>query len=328
MEGQQSMSQTTAGKDLVLLCPGQGSQQVGMGKSLFQEFKEVRETFEQASEALGYAMDSLCFEDPEQKLGLTEYTQPALLCVTVATWRALTSRWGVVPPVSVALGHSLGEYSALVLAGAWSLETALKAVAYRGKSMQEAVPVGVGAMAACLNVDPVVLSEICEATQMVQKACVEVVNHNTPAQLIISGHKMAVEKVCEEIKTRKLGKTIFLPVSGPFHSSLMAPAAQKMKEWLKSVTLKPLAFPVLSTADQVLYKESDYSAELLSLQICRPVYWYQCIQSTLSRGSDLRYLEIGAGTILQGLCKKILPTGTVLSGTQDLDSVLQLLNQN
>jgi len=98
MEGQQSMSQTTAGKDLVLLCPGQGSQQVGMGKSLFQEFKEVRETFEQASEALGYAMDSLCFEDPEQKLGLTEYTQPALLCVTVATWRALTSRWGVVPP--------------------------------------------------------------------------------------------------------------------------------------------------------------------------------------------------------------------------------------
>jgi [acyl-carrier-protein] S-malonyltransferase len=310
--------------NIVLMFPGQGSQSVGMGRELAENFIEYRETLNEASDTLGFDMAQLCFEDKQSQLGLTEYTQPALLAISVAAYRTISKRADLSRIAAVA-GHSLGEYSALVCAGALSFSDALKAVRFRGQAMQRAVPVGVGAMAAYVGSQGEKVVALCRELST-SVASVEPVNFNSRSQIVLSGHKEAVESAVAMIAAEKLGRGIPLPVSAPFHSSLMQPAAAEMEHYLESVSLNTLNSSIYANVDAQKYTHSAYTKNHLVRQISSAVLWTQTLEAINSNESPSLWLEVGSGSVLQGLVKKTLDDSSC-AGTQDLASLTAVLTK-
>lgn len=280
--------------------PGQGSQYAGMGKELAENFPMARHTFEEADEALGDRLSRLCFEGPEDELKLTANTQPAILTVSVAVLRVVAAETGLT--ADYLAGHSLGEYSALVAAGAIDFGDAVRTVRARGTFMQEAVPVGVGAMAAILGVEPEVLAGICD--EAAQGEVVSPANFNSPGQIVIAGHAGAVNRAIEIAKARGFRKAMLLPVSAPFHCSLMAPAAERLAGTLKAISLHPLRIPVVTNVEGKPNHDEGRVRELLVRQVCAPVLWDGSVLEMTRLGAT-GFVEIGPGKVLSGLVKRI-----------------------
>jgi [acyl-carrier-protein] S-malonyltransferase len=287
---------------LAFLFPGQGSQATGMGKELAFNHVVARRTFEEADEALGYDLSKLCFEGPDDQLRLTEITQPAILTVSVAVARVLASL-GIVP--SFVAGHSLGEYSAHVVAGTLGFADAVRAVRLRGKYMQEAVPVGVGAMAAILNLGIDQIREACrEAIAEFPGQVCEPANINSPGQVVISGSKAAVERAAEICKHKGAKRAIMLPVSAPFHSSLMQPAQDRLAADLQAVTFNAPGVPVLCNVEAVPVCEAAKSRDTLIRQVTGTVQWETSMRNLIANGAT-QFLEAGPGAVLTGLLRQI-----------------------
>lgn len=311
-------------KTYIWMFPGQGSQQAGMGRDLAEAFPEFKETIQEASDALKIDMARLCFDDPEKQLALTEFTQPAILTVSTGVWRILKKH---VREAKWVAGHSLGEYGALVATGALQFSDAVKAVNFRGQSMQQAVPVGVGAMAAYIGAKADEVLAWCGAASKLD-GLVEVVNFNSPQQLVLSGHKTAVDAACAYIAAQKWGRAIPLAVSAPFHSSLMQPAAEKMAAYLNNVTLNPLTGTLIANVDAMPYTGSAYTKQHLIKQIASPVLWTQTLQHIQQKaGEQLTWVEVGPGSVLQGLVKKTIGVPAVVAGTSDVSSVEALIKE-
>ena len=284
---------------IAFLFPGQGSQAVGMGKDLADHHSIARQTFEEADEALGYKLSQLCFEGPEERLRLTEITQPAILTASVAAWRVLDEK-GL--KLSFAAGHSLGEYSAHVAAGTLGFADAVRTVRNRGKYMQEAVPVGVGAMAAILGMDPEKVSAVCaEASN--GEVCTPA-NINSPEQIVISGNTGAVERAAKLATDRGAKRAVMLPVSAPFHCSLMKPAQDLLANDLQSLTFGQPAVPVACNVDAALLQDGDRSRDALVRQVTGSVKWSQSILLLIAQGVE-RFIEVGPGKVLSGLMRQI-----------------------
>jgi [acyl-carrier-protein] S-malonyltransferase len=284
---------------IAFLFPGQGSQAVGMGKDLADHHPIARQTFEEADEALGYKLSQLCFEGPEEKLRLTEITQPAILTASVAAWRVLDDKG--LKPAFVA-GHSLGEYSAHVVAGTLSFADAVRTVRNRGKYMQDAVPVGVGAMAAILGMEPDKVSAVCaEASN--GEIC-EPANINSSEQIVISGNTGAVERAAKLATDRGAKRAVMLPVSAPFHCSLMKPAQDLLAKDLQALTFQKPDVPVACNVDAVLVEDGDRSRDALVRQVTGSVKWNQSIHLSIAQGVE-RFIEVGPGKVLSSLMRQI-----------------------
>jgi len=279
--------------------PGQGAQTVGMGKSLVENSSVARAVFEEASDALSLDMEKLCFEGPEETLRLTENTQPAILTVSIAAYRVLAEEVGLTP--SYLAGHSLGEYAALVASGVFAFRDAVYAVKQRGKFMQEAVPVGEGAMAAVLGLPREKVSEICE--QAAQGDVVDPANYNSPGQVVISGHKDAVERAGALAKEAGAKKVIPLSVSAPFHSALMKQAGERLKGVLEGFEVGKMTVPVIANVTGKPYESEDEVIPMLVKQVSSPVYWEQTMETMRDLGVD-RVIELGPGKVLSGLFKR------------------------
>lgn len=306
--------------------PGQGSQVVGMGKELADTCQEARNVFAEVDEALGQKLSSIVFEGPDETLRLTENAQPALMAVSVAVVRVLESR-GVrlADHAAFVAGHSLGEYSALCAAGTFSLADAARLLKTRGLAMQKAVPVGEGAMAAILGVDFDALRDIAAAAALDQ-VC-DIANDNAPGQIVISGNKAAVERAMELAKARGAKRALPLPVSAPFHSRLMAPAAEAMHEALATVAMHAPAVPLVAN---VLARPISDPAEIrkrLVEQVTGLVRWTECVAWLTGEGEVTELVELGAGKVLTGLAKRINPDATAVSvGTPaDIDAYVAAL---
>jgi [acyl-carrier-protein] S-malonyltransferase len=284
---------------LAAVFPGQGSQKVGMGKALAEAFPESRAVFDEVDGALAFALSRLCFEGPEADLQLTTNTQPAILTTSIAAWRALETRG--IQPAFVA-GHSLGEYSALVAAGAISLADAAVAVRRRGQYMQEAVPVGVGAMAAILGLDLPPIEAACR--EAAQGQVVSPANINSPGQVVIAGHKEAVDRASALCKAAGAKRAVPLPVSAPFHCALMAPAQERLARDFASVTFQDPRVPLVNNVDARVVRTADECREGLIRQVSAPVRWLEVVQALVREGVDT-VIEIGPGAVLAGLIKKI-----------------------
>jgi [acyl-carrier-protein] S-malonyltransferase len=282
------------------LFPGQGSQYPGMGKELAENFAVVRQTFEEADDALASKLSRICFEGPESDLLLTENTQPALLATSTALYRLVKSETGL--QASCFAGHSLGEYSALVAAGSLTFADALRTVRARGSFMQDAVPVGTGAMAAILGAEPDVVAGVCAAAA--QGEIVVPANYNCPGQIVISGQASAVNRVIEMAKEHGIRKVLLLPVSVPSHCSLMAGAGERLAAVLDAVPVLPLQTPVVSNVEAKPYTEAERVKELLVAQISSPVLWEASVRE-MAAGGVTRVVEVGPGKVLSGLVKKI-----------------------
>lgn len=280
--------------------PGQGSQHAGMGKDLSENFAVARAVFEEADDALGFGLSRLCFEGPEEDLRLTANTQPAILATSIAALRVLESETGLKP--GLVAGHSLGEYSALVAVGALSLADAVRTVRARGTYMQEAVPVGVGAMAAILGVEPDVLAVICE--EAAQGEVVSPANFNSPGQIVVAGHASAVNRTIEIAKAKGFRKAMLLPVSAPFHCMLMKPAGDRLAATLDSIPISPLAVPVVTNVEAEANSDHQRVKNLLVQQVSAPVRWEESVRCMVTRGAT-RFIEIGPGKVLSGLVKRI-----------------------
>ncbi|GAM09990.1 malonyl CoA-acyl carrier protein transacylase [Geobacter sp. OR-1] len=280
--------------------PGQGSQYAGMGKDLAQNFKVAQEVFDEADEALGFGLSQLCFNGPEEQLKLTTNTQPAILTASIAAFRVLESETGIT--ADFLAGHSLGEYSALVASGALSFADAVRTVRSRGAFMQEAVPVGTGAMAAILGVEPAVLAEIC--AEAAQGEVVSPANFNSPGQVVIAGHVSAVNRAIEIAKGKGFRKAMLLPVSAPFHCSLMTPAGEKLAATLDAVPVNSLSVPVVTNVEATPNSDPARVRDLLVRQVSAPVRWEDSILFMVSSGVS-SFLEIGPGKVLSGLVKRI-----------------------
>jgi [acyl-carrier-protein] S-malonyltransferase len=284
---------------IAFLFPGQGSQAVGMGKELADHHPVARQTFEEADEALGYKLSQLCFEGPEEKLRLTEVTQPAILTASVAAWRVLDDKG--LKPAFVA-GHSLGEYSAHVAAGTLCFADAVRTVRNRGKYMQDAVPVGVGAMAAILGMDPDRVSAVCaEASN--GEVC-EPANINSSEQIVISGNTGAVERAAKLATDRGAKRAVMLPVSAPFHCSLMKPAQDLLAKDLQALTFRRPGVPVACNVDAALLQDADRSRDALVRQVTGSVKWSQSIHLLIAQSVE-RFVEVGPGKVLSSLMRQI-----------------------
>ncbi len=310
-------------RNVILMFPGQGSQAKGMGKDIAADFQEFDHTLEEASDTLGISMRSLFFDDPDEKLNLTEYTQPAILTFSTGIVRVLRERAGIVP--SFVAGHSLGEYSALVALGALNFTDALKAVRFRGQAMQRAVPVGVGSMAAYIGTKCEEVAKLCQ-TRSRQDSVVEVVNFNSASQMVLSGHKEAVADIEREITQQKLGRAIPLSVSAPFHSSLMKPAADEMKFYFQDLALKAFDGKITANLDAKIHKSADYGTDHLVKQIWNPVLWTQSLRNMVATGEVDEWIEVGPGNVLQGMLRKTLENQKS-AGTADLASLKNLLTR-
>jgi [acyl-carrier-protein] S-malonyltransferase len=280
--------------------PGQGSQYAGMGKELSDNFKVAKDVYSEADDALGFRLSELCFNGPEEDLKLTTNTQPAILATSIAALRVVQAEKGLSPDYLA--GHSLGEYSALVAAGSLSFADALRTVRARGAFMQEAVPVGTGAMAAILGVEPAVLAEICE--EAAQGEVVSPANFNSPGQVVIAGHAQAVNRAIEVAKGRGFRKAMLLPVSAPFHCALMVPAGERLAGTLAQVAVQPLAIPVVTNVDAEPNQDSDRVRDLLVRQVSAPVRWEESMRRMIGLGVT-SFVEIGPGKVLSGLVKRI-----------------------
>jgi len=285
---------------IAFLFPGQGSQAVGMGVAFAQEFKSSAAVWQEADDALGFSLSGLCREGPEADLVLTANTQPAVLTASVAAAAALADR-GVVP--HLAAGHSLGEYSALVAAGALSFRDAVRLVRRRGEFMQEAVPVGAGAMAALMGVELSVAEEAC--AEAAGGEVVGVANINAPGQIVIAGHRAAVERAVKAVASRGGRRSVMLPVSAPFHSALMTPAADRLAAELETVAVETPRLPVVRNVDAELTTTAEKVKPFLIRQVASPVRWTDCV-SRLAREGATTYLEVGPGRVLTGLLKRTL----------------------
>lgn len=280
--------------------PGQGSQHPGMGRELAENFKIAKESFEEADDALGFKLSTMCFEGPEEDLKLTANTQPAILAASVAAYRVLKQE----APLSASFvaGHSLGEYSALVAAGALDFADALRTVRARGSFMQDAVPVGVGAMAAILGVENDVLAEICQ--EAAQGEVVSPANFNSPGQIVVAGHTGAVNRAIEIAKARGFRKAMLLPVSAPFHCALMQPAAERLAGVLEKVAVSPIVTAVVSNVEAQPNSDAARVKGLLVDQVCSPVRWEESVRFMVAQGVT-GFVEIGPGKVLAGLVKRI-----------------------
>jgi [acyl-carrier-protein] S-malonyltransferase len=284
---------------LAFCFPGQGSQAVGMGRPFHDASAAARALFEEASDALGLDVARLCFEGPEAALQLTANTQPAVLTVSVAVAGALAER--ALAPAIVA-GHSLGEYSALVVAGALAFPDALLTVRHRGEFMQEAVPVGTGTMAALLGLELPVVEEICR--EAAEGEVVEVANINSPIQVVVAGHKGAVERAVGLAAARGGKRSVLLPVSAPFHCRLMAPAADRLAAVLAGVAARAPRVPVVRNVDAGLTTRAEDVVPFLIRQVTAPVRWTDCVRRMAAEGATT-FLEVGPGRVLTGLLKRI-----------------------
>ena len=284
---------------IALLFPGQGSQAVGMGKDLAEKYPAARHTFDEADEALGYKLSTLCFEGPEDQLRLTEITQPAILTASIAALRVIET---LMPKPSYVAGHSLGEYSAHVAAGTFSFADAVRTVRNRGKYMQEAVPVGVGAMAAILGMEAEKVAAVCQ--DAAQGEVCEPANINSPEQVVISGNTAAVERAAKLGAERGAKRAKLLPVSAPFHCSLMKPAQDRLEGDLNKLTTQKPVYPVACNVDAELVTDDLCARDTLVRQVTGSVKWDPCIRLLIAQGVQT-FVEIGPGRVLCGLMRQI-----------------------
>jgi [acyl-carrier-protein] S-malonyltransferase len=285
--------------NIAFLFPGQGSQSIGMGKELADRYPIARQTFEEADEVLGYKLSQLCFEGPEDQLRLTEITQPAILTASTAAWRVLNEK-GIRP--SFVAGHSLGEYSAHVAAGTLSFADAVRTVRNRGKYMQEAVPLGVGTMAAILGMDWEKVAAVCN--DAAQGEVCEPANINSPEQIVISGHTAAVERAAKLADERGAKRAKLLPVSAPFHCSLMKPAQDRLAADLSAIKFHKPTVPVVCNVDAALLQDAGQSRDALLRQVTGAVKWNQSIHLLINQGVQV-LVEVGPGKVLSGLLRQI-----------------------
>jgi [acyl-carrier-protein] S-malonyltransferase len=283
---------------IAFLFPGQGSQAVGMGRALAEAEPAAAACWRTADEALGFSLSRLAWEGPEAELALTANTQPAILAASVAAAAALAAR-GVRP--DLAAGHSLGEYSALVVAGALEFADAVRLVRKRGEFMQEAVPVGTGAMAALLGIELAVAEEVC--AEAAQGEVVGVANVNSPGQIAIAGHRTAVERAVKAAAARGGRKSVLLPVSAPFHCALMKPAADRLAAELERVAVRAPRIPVVRNVDAGLTTGAEEVRPWLVRQVASPVRWTDC-QLRLAREGAAAFVEVGPGRVLAGLLRR------------------------
>lgn len=294
------------------LFPGQGSQKVGMGRAWAELYPQARAVFEEADTALGEPLSRLCWEGPEADLQLTRNTQPAILTCSIAVLRALQAdeRVAAQPPALLA-GHSLGEYSAQVAAGALDFADAVRLVRRRGELMQAAVPVGVGAMAAVLGLAPDAVAEVAAAASSPDEVCA-VANYNSPEQTVIAGHRAAVERALALAKERGAKRALPLPVSAPFHSPLMAPARAGLEPFLNATTFQDPRPPVVCNVDAAEVTDGAAARQALIRQVDGPVRWVESVHAMAAAGVTL-FLEIGPGAVLTGLSKRIEPNAKAMS---------------
>jgi [acyl-carrier-protein] S-malonyltransferase len=285
---------------LAYIFPGQGSQSVGMGKDLFDNYAAARDVFAEADDALGFGLSEMCFAGDEADLQLTANTQPAILTVSIAAFRAMKSE-GFPTPDFVA-GHSLGEYSALVAAEAISFADAVKTVRKRGTYMQEAVPVGVGAMAAILGLPLETVEVACEEAR--QGEVCSAANVNSPSQIVIAGNSEVVERACDLLKERGAKRAIKLNVSAPFHCNLMLPAQEKLAKDLQAINFQDLKFPIIENVSAEQNSSGERVRTALTEQVSKPVYWAQSVENLIVEGVET-FVEVGAGKVLSGLVRQI-----------------------
>lgn len=298
--------------------PGQGSQYAGMGKDLAANFKCAAQVFAEADDALGFHLSRLCFEGPEEDLKLTANTQPAILTTSIAALSVIREETGLQP--CCVAGHSLGEYSALVAAGALAFTDAVRTVRARGTFMQEAVPVGTGAMAAMLGIEPAELEDIC--AEAAQGEVVSPANFNSPGQIVIAGNAGAVARAIDIAKGRGYRKAMLLPVSAPFHCALMQPAADRLAGVLANVPVSSFAVPVITNVEATPNSDSSRVHNLLVTQVCSPVRWEQSMNAMVEMGVT-KVVEVGPGKVLAGLMKRIAKDVTAV-GVEDSSGIAAL----
>ena len=309
-------------QNYALIFPGQGSQAVGMGKSIADEFPEAKSIFDEVDEALGEKLSSVIFDGPIEELTLTSNAQPALMAVSLAVLRAMEARGLNVGDAKYVAGHSLGEYSALAASGAISVADTARLLRIRGDAMQQAVPVGMGAMAAIIGLEADILSELCSKFTT-NDVSAQIANDNGGGQLVISGHKQAIDQVCEAAKEAGARRALLLPVSAPFHSSLMQPAAEVMRDALENVKINEPCVPLIAN---VLAAPVDNPVEIrahLVEQVTGQVRWSETITYMASQGIE-GLLEIGAGKVLTGLARRIDKSlvGKPVNTPADIDALL------